>query len=453
MMSLWFQSFLLPTGWAKRVRIDIAQGRVHAIVVDVAPDPDCECHVVGMPGLPNLHSHAFQRGMAGLTEVPRSTGDSFWTWRDAMYRFVEAIGRDEIEVIAAFAYMEMLEAGFVRVGEFHYVHHDRGGRRFAEPAELASGIAAAADEAGIGLTLLPAFYAHSGFGGSMPDSRQARFVNDIDTYATLLEHTRRAVAPLEDAVVGVAPHSLRAVTLEELTAVIGLAQGGPVHLHIAEQAQEVNDCVNWCGRTPVDWLMDAVEVDDRWCLIHATHVVPEELERIAAKGAVVGLCPITESNLGDGIFPAAQFLAQGGRFGVGSDSNVLIDAAQELRVLEYSQRLTTRARNVMTKSDGRSTGRTLFDCALEGGARALGVQAYGFAVGAAADLISLDANHETLLNRDEDTVIDSWIFAARPPVVDCVWRFGRKVVSGGRHHKRDQIASRYRASLARLLAI
>ena len=229
---------------------------------------------------------------------------------------------------------------------------------------------------GIGLTLLPAFYAHSGFGGAAPDSRQSRFLNDIDSYATLLEHTRRAVAPLDDAVVGVAPHSLRAVTPEELAAVIGLAEGGPVHLHIAEQLQEVDDCRKWCGRPPVTWLMDTVEVDDRWCLVHATHVDQHELERIAASGAVVGLCPITESNLGDGIFPAAQFLAVGGRFGVGSDSNVLIDAAQELRVLEYSQRLTLRARNVLTKGDGRSTGRTLFDCALEGGSRALGVAGF-----------------------------------------------------------------------------
>jgi formimidoylglutamate deiminase len=453
MTSLWFQSFLLPGGWAERVRIDIAQGRIHGVLVNVAPDPASECHAVGIPGLPNLHSHAFQRGMAGLTEVARTTGDSFWTWRDTMYRFVDAIGRDDIEAIAAFAYMEMLEAGFVRVGEFHYVHHDRGGRRFVDPAELASGIAAAAHEASIGLTLLPAFYAHSGFGGAAPDSRQARFLNDVDSYATLIEHTRRAVAPLDDAVVGVAPHSLRAVTLEELRAVIGLAQGGPVHLHIAEQVQEVDDCRQWCGRAPVTWLMDTVEVDDRWCLIHATHVVQEEFELIAAKGAVVGLCPITESNLGDGIFPAAQFLALGGRFGVGSDSNVLIDATQELRVLEYLQRLTLRSRNVMTKNDGRSTGRTLLDCALEGGARALGVPASGLAAGAAADLISLDANHEALLNRNGDALIDGWIFAARLPVVDCVWRFGRKVVSGGRHHKRDQIASRFRASLARLLSV
>jgi formimidoylglutamate deiminase len=453
MMNLWFQSFLLPTGWAERVRIEIAQGRIRAVVVDVAPDPASECHMIGMPGLPNLHCHAFQRGMAGLTEVPRSTGDSFWTWRDTMYRFVDAIGRDDIEAIAAFAYMEMLEAGFVRVGEFHYMHHDRGGRRFSDPAELASGIAAAAHDVGIGLTLLPAFYAHSGFGGAAPDSRQTRFLNDIDSYSTLLEHTRRAVAPLDDAVVGVAPHSLRAVTPEELVAVIGMAAGGPVHLHIAEQLQEVGDCRKWCGRPPVTWLMDTVEVNDRWCLVHATHVDQHELERIAASGAVVGLCPITESNLGDGIFPAAQFLAVGGRFGVGSDSNVLIDAAQELRVLEYSQRLTLRARNVLTKGDGRSTGRTLFDCALEGGSRALGVPASCLAAGAAADLISLDANHDALISRNGDAVVDGWIFAARPPVVDCVWRFGRRVVSGGRHHKRDQIASRYRASLTRLLAV
>jgi formimidoylglutamate deiminase len=453
MTSLWFQSFLLPDGWAEQVRIEIALGRVHAIQPGVSPDSRDECHAIGLPGLPNVHSHAFQRGMAGFTEVAGTSGDSFWTWRETMYRFVDAINRDDVEALAAFAYLEMLEAGFTRVGEFHYVHHDRGGRHFSNPAEMASGIAAAAEQVGIGLTLLPVFYAHSGFGGAAPDQRQSRFLNDVDSFARLLDHSRRAVSSLDDAVVGVAPHSLRAVTPAQLASVIGLAEGGPVHIHIAEQWKEVEDCLSWCGRRPVTWLMDTIEVDDRWCLVHATHVDHRELERIAGSDATAGLCPITEANLGDGIFPAAQFAALRGSYGIGSDSNVLIDAAQELRVLEYTQRLALRARNVMALDEGRSTGRALFECALAGGSRALGFSDCGLRIGAAADLISLDSNHDALISRTGDAILDNWIFAARVPAIDSVWRYGRRVVSGGRHRQRAEIASRYRASLKRLLAV
>ena len=453
MTSLWFQSFLLPDGWAEQVRIEIALGRVHSIQPGVSPDSRDECHAIGLPGIPNIHSHAFQRGMAGLTEVAGTSGDSFWTWRETMYRFVDAIDRDDVEALAAFAYLEMLEAGFTRVGEFHYVHHDRGGHHFSDPAEMAGSIAAAAEQVGIGLTLLPVFYAHSGFGGAAPDQRQSRFLNDVDSFARLLDHSRRAVSSLDDAVVGVAPHSLRAVTPAQLASVIGLAEGGPVHIHIAEQWKEVEDCLSWCGRRPVTWLMDTIEIDDRWCLVHATHVDLCEIERIAGSGATAGLCPITEANLGDGIFPAAQFAALRGSYGIGSDSNVLIDAAQELRVLEYTQRLALRARNVMAIDEGRSTGRALLECALAGGSRALGFSDCGLRIGTAADLISLDSNHDALTGRAGDALLDSWIFAARVPAIDSVWRYGRKVVSGGRHRQREEIASRYRASLKRLLAV
>jgi formimidoylglutamate deiminase len=318
---------------------------------------------------------------------------------------------------------------------------------------MATAIAVAAHQVGIGLTLLPVFYAHSGFGGAPPQPRQSRFINDVDGFARLVDQSRHAVSPLDDAVIGVAPHSLRAVTPEDLMSVIGMAGGGPVHLHIAEQMKEVEDCVKWCGRRPVTWLTDTVDLDDRWCLVHATHVDHDELTRIAASGATVGLCPITESNLGDGVFPAAQFVALHGFYGIGSDSNVLIDAAQELRTLEYSQRLAGRARNCVALDDGRSTGRTLFERALEGGTRALGVTNGGLRVGAAADLISLDSNHDALQNRAGDTLLDSWIFAARSPAVDCVWRYGRKVVSGGRHVEHGAIAERYRSSIERLLAV
>ncbi len=453
MTTLWFESCLLPDGWANRVQINIAAGRIHSVDAGVPPASDAERHAVGVPGLPNVHSHAFQRAMAGRTEARSALGDNFWSWRETMYRFVEAIGPEEMEAIAALAYMEMLEAGFTRVGEFHYVHHDRGGRPFSNPAEMATRIAAAADATGIGLTLLPVFYAHSGFGGAEPDPRQLRFVTDLDGYAVLLEGSRQAVSRLDQAVVGIAPHSLRACTPAELTAVIRLAGDSPVHIHLAEQVQEVEDCLKWCGSRPATWLLDHCDVDEKWCLVHATHVIGRELERIAASGATVGLCPITEANLGDGIFPAAQFLVLSGSYGIGSDSNVLIDAAQELRQIEYTQRLALSARNVMAQSDGRSTGRSLFDSALHGGFRALGSLSTGIRPLAAADLIALDSNHDALADRAGDAVLDGWIFAARSSAIDCVWSHGRKVVSGGRHVLREQIVSRYRTSVNRLTDI
>jgi formiminoglutamate deiminase len=360
------------------------------------------------------------------------------------------MGPEDVEAIAALAYAEMLETGFTRVGEFHYLHHDRDGRPYADPAEMAARIAAAADASGIGLTLLPVFYAHAGFGGLEPHAGQARFVHGLDGFARLLEASRAAVSGLEDARVGVAPHSLRAVTANELTALVAMAGEGPIHIHIAEQVKEVEDCLVWCGQRPVDWLVARYGVDARWCLVHATHMTPGEIGRLARSGAVAGLCPITEANLGDGLFQAETFLEQGGRFGVGSDSNVLIDAAEELRTLEYGQRLTRRGRNLLAGAPGRSTGGDLFRGALAGGAQALGVEA-GLAVGAPADIVSLDLSHPSLAGRSGDALLDSWIFGARG-AVDGVWRRGRQVVSGGRHHARAGIEARYRNALVRLLA-
>jgi len=447
--ALWFEHALLADGWAARVRVTVADGRVLAIAAGVDAEAGDDRGGIALPGLPNLHSHAFQRAMAGLTEARGPEGDSFWTWRELMYRFVGALTPDDVQAIAAQAYMEMLETGFTRVGEFHYLHHGPDGQPYADVAEMAARIAAAADETGIGLTLLPVFYAHSGFGGQAPTDGQRRFVNSVDGYGRLNDGTRAAVAGLPDAVVGVAPHSLRAVTEEELTAVSQIA--GPVHIHIAEQVKEVDDCKAWSGARPVEWLQDRFGVDDRWCLVHATHVTPSERRRLAASGAIAGLCPITEANLGDGIFPAAAFLAEGGAFGVGSDSNVRIDAAEELRLLEYGQRLTARARNVLAGGEGRSTGGALYRGALAGGGQALGAsRPMGLAVGAAADVVSLPVGHEAYAGRSGDTWLDSRIFCAGP--VQHVWRRGRRVVEDGRHLAREAIAARYRQTLSRLLA-
>jgi len=451
MTSLWFESALLPNGWANHVRVIAANGRIERVTTDVDPADTDERLKVGIPGVPNLHSHAFQRGIAGLTERRGPEGDSFWTWRELMYQFVERIDPDELEAIAALAYAEMLECGFTQVGEFHYLHHDRGGIPFADPGELAGRLAAAAASTGIGLTLLPTFYAHSGFGGAEPQKRQRRFINGRDRFADIVAASRKAVKALPGGMVGVAPHSLRAVTPEELAWLVELSGGSVIHIHIAEQTKEVEDCIAWSGRRPVQWLLEHTALDERWCLVHATHINDAEIQAVAASGAVVGLCPITEANLGDGIFPAGAFLAQTGRIGIGSDSNVLLDAAEELRTLEYSQRLAHRGRNVLASAAGRSTGRTLFDGALAGGAQVLH-SARGLMAGALLDVVSLSTEQPELVQRREDDILDSWIFSGGRRVVDCVWRAGEKVVVNGRHRHRDAIVARYRRTLKNLLS-
>ncbi len=447
-MALWFETALLDHGWTDRVRLTLAGGRIERVEAGVEPERSDERHFAALPGLPNLHSHAFQRAMAGLTEVRGASNDDFWSWRELMYRFVAKIGPDQCEAIAALAYAEMLESGFTRVGEFHYLHHAPDGSRFADPAEMSGRIAAAAEMTGIGLTLLPVFYAHGGFGGQAPGAAQARFINTVDGFADLIERARAMMPP--DGVIGIAPHSLRAVTPDELGALLPIAKGGPVHIHIAEQVKEVEDCIAWSGRRPVRWLLDAVPVDARWTLVHATHVDAGEVADMVACGAVAGLCPVTEANLGDGLFSAGAFLDSGGALGVGSDSNVRIDAAEELRLLEYGQRLTLRGRNQLASAVQSATGARLFDAAVRGGGQSLGVET-GLAAGRPADIVSLDRSDPVFEARIGDALIDSWIFASRRPI-DCVWRGGVKQVAGGRHRHREAIEARYRIVLRELLA-
>jgi len=440
---------LLPGGWARDVRIECAHGTITSITANAARTQDAPHLGVVVPGLGNLHSHAFQRAMAGLTETGGTSGDSFWSWRNLMYRFLERLQPDDVEAIAELAYMEMLESGFTRVGEFHYLHHAADGRAYADPAEMAARIAAAADTTGIGLTLLPVFYAHSDFGGAPPLPQQCRFVHDVDGFQRLIERCRALIRHTPDAVLGLAPHSLRAVTPDELHALADMADG-PIHIHIAEQTREVEACQAWSGQRPVTWLMEHAPVDARWCLVHATHLDVDEVCAIAASRAVVGLCPITEANLGDGVFPLRDYVNAGGRFGVGSDSNVLIDAAEELRLLEYAQRLVHRARNVLAP-DTVSTGRWLYHQAQAGAAQALGV-ASGLATGAPADLVELDQSHPSLHARSGDALIDSWVFASgRRSAVRSVWRGGRALVREGRHCDHERIVTRYRTVLTRIL--
>jgi formimidoylglutamate deiminase len=448
---LHFETALLPGGWAANVRIRMDGGIIREVVCDVAAAPDAERHKIGLPGMPNVHSHAFQRGFAGLAERRARERDSFWTWREIMYRFVDLISPDDLEAIAALAYMEMLESGFTHVGEFHYLHRAPDGAFYDDRALMAGRIAAAADAVGIGLTLLPVFYAHSGFGGMPPQASQRRFISTPEEFGRLVEGCTVAVAGLTNGLVGIAPHSLRAVTPGELTEILSLARNCPIHIHIAEQMREVDECVAWCGKPPMAWLMQNVPVDSRWCVIHATHIDQVDMHAIAASGAVAGLCPITEANLGDGIFPLGKFLECSGKFGIGSDSNILIDAAHELRLLEYGQRLAGQVRNVAASTAIPSTGRLLFERAVTGGAQALGIKS-GLDVGCTADIMALDADHAALACRPGDSLLDSYVFAGSGGIIADVWRGGRKLVSNGRHLHREAIISRYRKVLEKLLS-
>ena len=449
MTAIWSATALLPSGWANRVRIAFTNGEISAIETEVPADTGDECHAIALPGLSNVHSHAFQRGMAGLAEHRGGSDDNFWSWREVMYRFLDRLTPDDVEAICAMAFKEMLETGYTRVGEFHYLHNDVDGRPYRDPAELASRVVEAARTVGIGLTLLPVFYAHSNFGGRPANHGQRRFINDIDGFARLFEACQPLLA--DDDVLGIAPHSLRAVTEDELAALVTMHPSGPIHIHVAEQAKEVRDSVAFSGARPVEWLLAHADVDARWCLIHATHLTESETDAMAASGAVAGLCPVTEANLGDGIFPAVRFLAQGGRIATGTDSNILIDPAQELRALEYSQRLAHQARNVLASDEHPSVARRLFDATLAGGAQAMGVE-QGLAVGNSADIVTLDADDPAVQMGHGDRPLDHWVFAARNNCIDAVWRRGRKMVSGGRHKDAARITGRYRKVLERILA-
>lgn len=447
-MALWFERAWIGDGWAKDVRLGVVDGRIASIEPGVAASAADERHRVALPGLCNVHSHGFQRGMAGLSERRSRPDDNFWSWREIMYRFLDRLTPDDVAAITAQAYVEMLEGGFTRVGEFHYLHHDPAGAQYGDPAEMAGAIVEASAATGIGLTLLPVFYAHGNFGGAAPSPGQRRFLNDIDGFAALLDASRSKL--VGEANIGIAPHSLRAVAPDQLAALLEMSPTGPVHIHAAEQVKEVEDCVAWSGARPVGWLLDNAAVDARWCLIHSTHVDAHEAPRLAASGAVAGLCPITEANLGDGIFPAVDYLAAGGRFGIGTDSNILIDAAGELRALEYSQRLAHRARALLAGEASPFVGANLYARALAGGAQALGIEA-GFAVGQPADIVSLDLDHPSFAGTDDATLLDRWIFAGGAGTIDCVWRAGVKRVAQGRHVDRAAIAAAYRQSVARIV--
>lgn len=446
MPTLFADRALLPEGWRDAVRITTAaDGTIAAVETNAAPlDAERAAGPV-VPGLPNLHSHAFQRAMAGLAERAGPDEDSFWTWRDTMYRCAAALTPEQVEAIARHLYVEMLKAGYTSVAEFHYLHKDPAGQPYADPAEMAHRIAAAAGQAGIGLTLLPVLYRHGGFGGTPPGAGQQRFTLTPDAYLDLLGAIAPAVAT------GIAFHSLRAVTVEEMAVVlVGVDPARPVHIHIAEQRREVEDCRAWSGATPIDWLHDHAEVTARWCLVHATHASDAELARMAVSGAVAGLCPTTEANLGDGLFPIRRFVDLGGRFGVGSDSHVTVSPSDELRWLEYGRRLLDERRTRLHAPGRPSVGGFLWDAARAGGAAALGFGTSGIAAGAPADLVVLDGAHPLLDGLSGDVVLDRWIFAGDARLVRDVMAGGVWRVRGGRHPQQDAAARDFAQSMQAL---
>jgi formiminoglutamate deiminase len=397
-----------------------------------------------LPALSNLHSHAFQRAMAGMTEHRIAGRDSFWTWRDLMYRFLDRLTPEQMEAIAALVFMEMQEAGYAAVGEFHYVHHQPGGGAYADIAELSNRIFAAAHLTGIGLTHLPVLYTYGGAGQQPLAAGQLRFGNTVDGFAALLEATRAAARALPaDARVGIAPHSLRATNPADLARALPLAAGNPIHIHVAEQPKEVADITAWLGARPVEWLLANTPIGTDWCAIHATHMTAQETAALAKSGAVAGLCPITEANLGDGPFNGPGWLAAGGAFGIGSDSNVRISLTEELRTLEYSQRLRDIARNVMVEKDG-SVGQCLYVGAALGGAQALGRKSGQIATGFLADLTAIDLSHPTLCAVAPDQILDGLAFAAPDTVITDLWSAGRHRVKDGRHVNREQIIAGWR---------
>jgi formimidoylglutamate deiminase len=441
---------LTPDGWRDDLVVTIGRdGRIEA--VEPAKDHASDLSVpVLLPALSNLHSHTFQRAMAGLTEWRGPAGrDSFWTWRELMYRFLDVLTPDEIEAIAAFAFMEMQEAGFAAVAEFHYLHRAPGGVPYDNLAELSERIIAAAGDSGIGLTLLPVLYQQGGLDGRPLAGGQRRFFNDTDSFLRLVSDAETALARLPgDAALGIAPHSLRAVSAQSLAEAAALRRSGPLHMHIAEQELEIEEVVAATGARPVEWLFDNHDVDARWCLIHATHMTQDETERLARSGAVAGLCPVTEANLGDGIFNGVDYLSAGGHFGIGSDSNIRISTGEELRQLEYSQRLKHRGRAVLAEPGG-SVGRRLYDTALAGGARALGRDSGAIAPGKWADLVALDAGRLAGSGKG-DGLIDAFVFTADSRAITDVWSAGRHSVQAGRHVARAALEARYARTLSRL---
>ena len=450
MPTIWSRVALTSQGWQEEVAVEVDDGGRIEAVCPGQPATGRRVDIL-LPAPANAHSHAFQRAMAGMTERRGpSAGDSFWTWRQLMFRFLDRLTPDHVEAIAGFVQMQMLEAGYAANVEFHYLHHRPGGQPYDNPAEMSARIAAAAARTGIGLTLLPVHYQYGGCDRRPLGPGQVRFGNDPDGFARLHEAAGVALRDLPgDTRLGVAPHSLRAVPPEALADTVALAGDGPVHMHLAEQLAEVEQVQAAWGARPVEWVLENAGVGPGWCLVHCTQMQPRETEALAHTGAVAGLCPITESSLGDGIFDGVRWLGAGGRIAIGSDSNIRIALSEELRTLEYSQRLRDHGRAMLATAE-RSTGRRLFEAAVAGGAQAAGRGTGGIAVGNWADLVALDGGAVDLAGRSGDTILDSFVFAGDDRLVRDVWSAGRHMVRGGRHVDHERLRAEYLRALADL---
>lgn len=444
-----FATVLTPEGWKRDVTVTVDG---HGTITHVGAGSEGE-HIPGIavPAMPNVHSHAHQRFMLGLAERAGPGADSFWTWREAMYGFALRLSPDDLEAVAAQLYVEMLKSGFSVVGEFQYLHHGPDGTPYADPAEMSLRCFAAAQHAGIGITILPTLYAFGGFGGQEPVPGQRRFLNHAERFLKIVGNLSIQARNHALRHVGISPHSLRAVTPELLREVIAaLPPDAPIHVHVAEQVKEVNDCLAFSGLRPVELLLREFELSDRWTAIHATHMTPAETAALGHSGAIAGLCPTTEANLGDGIFPAVDFMGEGGAIAIGSDSHITVSPAEDLRMLEYSQRLRDLTRNALAGGPGRSTGRTLYDAALKGGARSMRQPIGAIAPGHRFDVTVLDAEHPLLAGRTEDSALDTWIFSGGNALVRDVFVGGTQVVKDRHHINEETIARNFRAALRRL---
>jgi len=451
-----FTDVLTAQGWRQNVSATLDDnGFFTSLKIDDNPHNLPSIDGYAIPGGTNLHCHAFQRAMAGLGEVRGTSADSFWSWREVMYKFVAIIDPDDLRAIATRLYVDFLKGGFTSVGEFHYLHHSPDGTPYDDPAQMSLAIIEAARNSGIALTHLPVFYAHSGFGGTAPNEGQKRFVHSLDNYAKLLQNLKgHCHSPLHK--IGIAPHSLRAVTPDELLKLEefhrDMVADGPVHIHIAEQTKEVDDCIAHCGARPVEWLLDNMALDASWCLIHATHMTADETRNMAKSGAIAGLCPMTEANLGDGIFPAEEFVAAGGKFGVGTDSNIRTNVAEELQMLEYSQRLSKRRRNILSDKDNPNVGDNLYQQACSGGATALTQPAGVIDLHRRADFIVIDPQLDCIQHIASLRFLDYWLFGAVDRAPKDVYVAGQQVIAEGRHEQDEAVNSAYRRVMQKLLA-
>jgi len=447
-MNLFSDIALIQNGWEKNVRITIDNfGKIKNVESGIKRKKGDQYlrNRVLLPALSNLHSHSFQRAISGLTENRLEKQDSFWSWRDLMHKFVLSLTPEKIEAIAALTYIEMLECGFSSVGEFHYVHNQIDGSNYSDIAETSYSIIRAAIETGIGLTILPVFYVGDILNDGKPSKGQIRFFNNEEQYLKIIYKTEKALikAPC-DYSIGIAPHSLRAIPIELLKEIVNIRFNGPIHIHVAEQNKEVELIKSNFGARPVEWLLNNFNINSRWCLIHATHMNQKETKDLSDTGAVVGLCPVTEANLGDGIFDGKGLILSGGKYGIGSDSNIRISLTEELRMLEYSQRLIRNERNLMINESG-SVGYSLFKYALDGGSQALDRKSGNIVVGNWADLLTLDSSALNLWDCVGDEYLDRWIFSGDDKLVCDVWSAGRRMVVNGKHIFRAKVENRYRS--------